>query len=86
MAYTHPLDLQYWFINTLSGSVEVFVAISILAIAFLAGFFRMNNSLFFIGVFLFALFMGAFAIEFYTIAIVMAGLFASWSIARYYSR
>ncbi len=41
--FIQPLNLECIFINTLSGGMEMFVIVSILAIAALAGFFRMSN-------------------------------------------
>ncbi len=41
--FIQPLNLECIFINTLSGGMEMFVAIAVLAIAALAGFFRMSS-------------------------------------------
>jgi len=86
MAYTAPLDLQYWFVNTFSGSVEIFIALALILIAGLAAFFRMTNALFFIMVFVFFVFMGSYAVDFYVAAVIFVGIFVAWAIARYYSR
>ncbi len=41
--FIQPLNLECIFINTLSGSMDMFIVIAILAIAGLAGFFKMSN-------------------------------------------
>jgi len=41
--FIQPLNLECLFINTLSGGMEMFIIVSTLAIASLAGFFRMSN-------------------------------------------
>lgn len=38
-----PLDLECLFVNTLAGSKEIFLALAFIAIAILAGKFRMLN-------------------------------------------
>jgi len=42
--FIQPLNLECIFINTLSGGMEMFLIVSTLIIASLAGFFRMSNS------------------------------------------
>jgi hypothetical protein len=41
--FIQPLDLQCLFVNTLAGSVEIFMGLAFLAIAIIAGKFRMLN-------------------------------------------
>jgi len=41
--FISPLNLECLFINTLSGGMEMFIIVSILAIASLAGYFKMSN-------------------------------------------
>ncbi len=41
--FINPLDLECIFINTLAGGADIFVIVAVLAIAGLAGFFKMSN-------------------------------------------
>lgn len=43
MTWIEPLAMQTWMINVLTGSNEIFMAIALLAISALAGFFRMTG-------------------------------------------
>jgi len=40
-----PLELDYWLINVLSGSMDIFIIISFFAIAMLAGFFNFSRTI-----------------------------------------
>ena len=54
MSFIQPLELETWIISVFSGSQDIFLAISIMVIAGLAGYFRMNGltMFFMLGVFL----------------------------------
>lgn len=41
--FINPLDLECLLVNTLSGSVIMFIALAIIAIAIIAGSFRMKT-------------------------------------------
>ncbi len=41
--FIQPLNLECIFVNTLAGGVDVFIIVAVLAIAGLAGFFKMSN-------------------------------------------
>ena len=57
MALHEPLEISYWLINTLSGSVDIFVFLSIFFIATMAAKFKMNNILFGMMIALYAVMM-----------------------------
>lgn len=42
-SFIQPLDLECLFVNTFSGGIAIFIAISIIAIAIMAAKFRMGN-------------------------------------------
>lgn len=41
--FIQPLNLECIFINTLAGGMEMFIIVAVIAIAALAGFFKMSN-------------------------------------------
>jgi len=53
MAWTEPFEMETWFVNVFSGSPDFFLAISLIVIASMAGFFRMTalTMFFMIGIF-----------------------------------
>jgi len=83
MAWIEPLNLEVIFINILSGDPEVFTAIALLAIATLAGCFRMNGiGLFFIaGVFL-IMFSGFINSPLIILILVISGLLIWLTLSR----
>ena len=74
MAWHEALDLEYWFINVLSGTPEIFTFIAFMAIAGMAAYFRMLNSITLLMFALFAIIMAEFIGGIYLIAILIAGL------------
>ena len=70
-----PLQMETWFLSVLSGDPEIFTAIALLAIASLAGYFRMNGiGLFFIiGMFL-IMFSGFINSPLVILILVISGL------------
>jgi hypothetical protein len=84
MVWTEPLNLEYWFVNVLSGSPNIFIFIAFLSIATVAAFFRMLNSAVMIMFLLFAVIMSGFVnvSGIYLIIILLAGLITAYSISK----
>lgn len=43
MSFQQPLNLEYWFVNVLSGSIDIFIFLSVIFIAGMAARFGMQN-------------------------------------------
>ena len=73
--FIQPLNLECLFINTLSGGMEIFVVVAVLAIASLAGFFKMSNlvtlAMFSIFVIMLYPILGSFLSGFYILLIMV---------------
>ena len=54
MSWIEPLEMQQWIVNVFSGSSVIFLAIALLAIIAMAGYFKMNGLVvfFMVGLFL----------------------------------
>jgi hypothetical protein len=59
MALHQPLDLEYWLINVFSGSIEIFVVVSLFIMTSMAGFFKMSNLLYGMFIILFSVILAA---------------------------
>ena len=42
MTWIEPLELETWMVNVFSGSPDIFLAVSLLVISMMAGYFRMT--------------------------------------------
>lgn len=83
MVIHEPLDLQYWFVTTLSGSYAIFWFLSLIVIAGAAASFKMNNIAFGIMLALFSVLMAAFGATWMLIlACVIGGLVIFYSISK----
>ena len=82
MVLTAPLDLQYWLVNTLSGSMIIFIILATVAIAALSARFRLNSMAFGLIIALFAVMMANFAQWFLFLIIVIGGFAAYFSLGR----
>lgn len=83
MAWTESLNLQYWLVNTLSGSMTIFLFLSVITIAAMAAYFRMSNILTFAMLFVYLIIMNAFIGSIYlTIGLIIAGLIIFQLISR----
>ena len=59
MEWIQPLELQTWLISVFGGSADIFLAVALLAIGSLAGYFRMP-------LLIFGLMIGTFLLMFST--------------------
>ncbi len=83
MDWIEPLKMETWIINVFSGTPEIFAAISLIAIASLAGFFRMNILSMFLMIGIFVLmFSGFIGASLMTLMITVGGAIVGFSIAR----
>lgn len=82
MAWIAPLDLQTILVNTLSGSMEIFIFLSMIAIAGLAAYFRMINTTLLIMFALFGILIGQFAGGLYFLTILVVGLLFALVLSR----
>lgn len=88
MVLQEPLDLQYWFINVFSGSMEIFSIVGFIAIAGLAAYFRMNTIAFLMLYLLFVLFTAIVSpsINFIFLAVLIGGLILYYILSKFYAR
>ena len=82
MAFIEPLDLQYILVNTFAGTVNIFIFISMLVIAVLAGRFRMPNIIVLTMFGLFAIFLASYINGLYAFVVIITGLVTFYSIGR----
>ena len=80
--YVQPLDLQTIFVNHLAGTQKIFVFISVIIIATLAGRFRMSGVVTGVMFVLFALMMAVFMPDIYFLAILLAGMAIFYGLGR----
>jgi len=73
MTFIEPLNLQTIFLSILSGSPDIFLAISLLVITSLAGYFRMNGIAMFFMIAIFLLMFGSFITSPLIIGIAIIG-------------
>lgn len=85
-AWLEPLKLQTFFINIFSGNPDYFIAIAIIVIASMAGYFRMTSLTFFFMLGLFFLMFSDFAMSpVTTLLLIMSGLVVGFVISRIWS-
>lgn len=72
--FLQPLDLQCIFVNTLAGSMNIFIALAFFGIAILAGMFKMLNMTVVIIFGLFAIVMSNFIGGFYLLVMLIFGM------------
>jgi len=46
MSWVMPLDLQYWFMNTLAETLDIFIFLAFIGVAILSARFKMPNYIF----------------------------------------
>lgn len=82
MAWHPPFDLYHWFVNVFAGDINVFLAVSFIVIAALAGMFRMAGTVvgavFGLFVILLSVYMGSITL----LVVVIVALILGWLIAR----
>lgn len=60
MTWIEPLELETWFVQVFSGSIDIFTALAILMIAGMAGYFRMPLMIMFLMIGIFFLMFASF--------------------------
>lgn len=83
MAFVEALDLRYWLINTLSGSIEIFSFLAMIIIAGLAARFRMNGFLTVLMLGLFAIMLSQYMAGIYILMILITSLIVFVGISRF---
>ena len=82
MALTEPLDLEYWLINVLAGSVDIFIFVALVVITFLSARFKMSLGVYFIILSIFALIMKGIGVSYLIVLLVLAGSGVLFSIIK----
>ena len=82
MVWIEPLNLEYWTINVLAGSVAIWTFLSFIFIAGLAGYFRMNNITFLMMIALFGVMMQRYLGGLYVFILLLTGLVVFYAIGR----
>ena len=84
MSWEEPLNLQYWLINTLSESVEIFVFLAFIAIAVLSAKFKMPNYIFMIMFVLFIVIVNHFLElgAIYILTILLVGMITFYALSK----
>jgi len=80
--FTEPLNLQCILVNTFAGSMNLFIFISLIAIAMVGAKFRMINTTLLIMFGLFAILMGQFMSGIYFLVVLIAGLIIAFGVGR----
>ncbi|GAG28063.1 unnamed protein product [marine sediment metagenome] len=83
MAFVEALNLRYWLINTLSGSIEIFSFLAMIIIAGLAARFRMNGFLTVLMLGLFAVMLSQYMAGIYILVILITSLIVFVGISRF---
>ena len=85
--YIPPLELETWFVNIFAGSTFIFIAIAILLIIGMAGFFRMTVfSLSFVLIMFIAMYSEYVPKEIYYLFAIFGSLLAGYWISKMVSR
>ena len=84
--FIQPLNLECWLVNTFAGTMDVFIFISLIAIAGIGAFFRMLNSTMLIMFGLFAILMANFMQGYLFLAVLIAGLLTSFAVSKIVKR
>jgi len=85
-SWNEPLDLEYWLVNTFSGSVEIFVFLAFIMMAGMAAYFRMQNTILLIMIALFTVMMARYMGGMYVLVVLVAGLLTFYSISKIMKR
>lgn len=72
--FVEPLNLQCWLVNIFSGTSEIFLFIMVLALAGLAGMFRMRNDVTLLMLALFGIMFAQFESGLYVLVVLIGGL------------
>jgi len=80
--FIQPLDLESIFINHLAGTGRIFIFISVIIIATLAGRFRMSNTIAGVMFVLFTIILSAFMPDMFFLALLLAGMAIFYGLGR----
>ena len=83
MTWIEPLEMETWFMAVFSGTPEIFLAVALIAIAGMAGLFRMKllTMFFMIGVFL-LMFSGFISSPIVILIAVVSALLIGYQVSR----
>jgi len=84
--FIQPLNLECWLVNTFAGTMEIFIFISLMAIAGIGAYFRMLNATVLIMFGLFAVVMAKYMPGYLFIVILIAGIISSFAIGKIVKR
>jgi hypothetical protein len=87
MTWIEPLNLQVWIMSVFAGSPDIFLAVALLVISGMAGFFRMKvvTLFFMIGIFL-LMFSGFVSSPLIIFIAVIAGLLIGFVISTTFNK
>ena len=86
MTFFEPLDLQGILINSLAGSVEIFMFIAFIAIGGVASALKIPRSITLVLFGLFAVILADFFPALYLLVIVIAGMISAHAISKVVTR
>lgn len=87
MAFIEPLALQTWFMSVFSGTPEIFIAVALIVIISMAGYFKMKmlTMFFMLGTFL-LMFAGIITSPILILMLIIGGLVVGFSFAKFVER
>jgi|TARA_Y100000310_G_C20501058_1_gene724008 hypothetical protein len=80
--WIEPLNLECLLVNTFAGSMELFVFLAVIFIASVGAYFRMMNATILLMFGIFAVIMATQLQGIYFLALLIAGLIASFAVGR----
>ena len=83
MGFHQPFDLYYWFVNVFAGSLEIFLAIAFVTIAFLSGTFRMPPIITGVSFALFVVMLGVISGNLLLLVLIIIAIIIGWIFARW---
>jgi hypothetical protein len=86
MTFIEPLDLQRILVNSLAGSMEIFMFIAFVAIGAMTAIMKIPKSITMILLGLFAVILADYFPAIYLITVVIAGMIAANAIAKIVTR
>lgn len=87
MTWVEPLNLQYWLVNTLAESLDIFIFVAFIVLAMMSAKFRMPNYVFMSMLTLLIVILNYFYEGLggiYLLAIFLIGLFTYFSLAKFW--
>ena len=80
--FIEPGNLECLLVNTFAGTMDIFVFVSLIAIAVIGASFRMINTTMLIIFALFAIIMAQYMSGIYFLVVLIIGLFVSFAVGR----